>query len=80
MKMKRVEIIYPVFKDWCDAQELIFPCTVEQFAHRAIGFAQAVYAPLFTQRIVDLLCKEGIGKDWREKLFNWDLEPGFACI
>lgn len=66
----RIDLIYPVFQDWCDVQGLDFPCTVDQFTHRAIAWAWANYSPLFTQRVVDLLCRQGIGADWREKLFE----------
>ena len=51
---------YEKFQDWCHAQGLSFPCNAAEFYSRAAAFAAGDDA------LIEDLCEQGIGPDWRE--------------
>lgn len=52
--------IYDRFVDWNDEQGLEFPCTAEQFHARAVEFADG------DEAVIEALCEQGIGPNWRD--------------
>jgi len=52
--------MYEKFLEWADEQGLEFPCTAEQFHARAAEFAAG------DEELVQALCEQGIGPDWRD--------------
>lgn len=57
--LKESYMEYQEFLDWCEEQGLEFPCTSTQFHARAEQYAG------HDEDLIDFLCEEGIGPDWK---------------